>query len=191
MSFYFQDFPDISYDLDKTGYNNKTVTDLTVRYRLRDIIKPKTAVFYTYDIEEGERPDSVAHKWYGDSRLEWIIMITNNIVDPIYDWPLHYFEFKNFIESKYGSIAIAQQQIHHYEQIIRSHSVRTDGSIIKEKTVWVDSTTYNSLVASNRRLVYSYEYEADLNESKRTIKILDPSYVPQFLNEARLIFEDS
>lgn len=187
--FYFQHFPSISYDLDKTGFNNKLVTDTTVRYKMRDVIKNKSMIFYNYSIQEGERPDSVAFRWYEDETLDWIILIANDIIDPVHGWPLHYYEFRKFIESKYGSIASAQTTVHHYEQIIQSQQTLSNGKVIPEKVVTVDSTTYSSLPAVSRKVIYNYDYEDALNEAKRDIKILDITYLPLVLNEARLIFE--
>jgi len=64
-----------------------------------------------------------------------------------------------------------------------------DGTIVPEKVIVVDETTYNTLTATERREVSNYTYEERLNESKRTIKILEKEYLNQFLDEAKSIFE--
>ena len=103
--------------------------------------------------------------------------------------PLDYQEFVAFVRSKYGSTESALNTVHHYEHIIQTQSVLFDGTIVPEKTITVDLTTYNSLVATDRREVSNFTYEEKLNDSKRTIKVLHADYVVDLINEAESIFE--
>ena len=79
--------------------------------------------------------------------------------------------------------------MHHYEHIIQTQSVLFDGTIVPEKVIVVDETTYNTLTATERREVSNYTYEERLNESKRSIKVLHVDFLTQFLDEAERIFE--
>jgi hypothetical protein len=186
MAFYFKGFPRVDYDIDK---NNKTIslTNLTKRFKITDNIKDRGAVFYNYDVKDSDRPDIIAEKFYGDSTLDWVILLVNDIIDPYYDWPLTQQNLENFITSKYGSISTAQANTHHYERILSTQIKHTDGSIIPERAVEVDLTTYNSLSAANRRLVTNYDFEVNENDKKRKIKLLDKSFLPQVLNEYRKV----
>jgi len=187
MPFYFNNYQTVDYDLKKNG-KTITLTDITLRYRLKRLLQEKGVIFYDYEVKDSDRPDIVAQKFYGDGSLDWIIFIANDIVDPFYDWPMTDRNFNNFIKSKYGSLSAAQGTVHHYEQILRTGSIHTDGTIINEKVVEVDETTYSSLPAASRRIVYQYEYEEKLNNDKRSIKLLDARYVQDIVTEASNIF---
>ena len=188
MTFFFENHPKVSYDVQKNGIP-RTVQNPLVRFKLQGILKNRTAVYYTHNIAEGQSVEFIADRYYGDSTLDWIIYITNDIIDPQYDLPLDYQEFVAFVRSKYGSTESALNTVHHYEHIIQTQSVLFDGTIVPEKTITVDLTTYNSLVATDRREVSNFTYEEKLNDSKRTIKILEKGYLDQFLDEAKSIFE--
>ena len=192
MSYFFTNFNKVSYDLKK---NNKPVvlTNILNRFKIQEIIKKKQAVYYNYVVKDSDLPYSVADKFYGDPTLDWIIFLTNDIVDPLYDWPLNQNKLENLIKSKYGSISEAQKNVHHYEQILSQQKEIVDSNnkkrIIKERTIVVDLTTYNSLTPTSRRLVTNYQNEINLNEAKREIKLLDSNFVGPILNEFKLVLQ--
>lgn len=187
MPFFFEPFPTVNYDLKK---NNKpaVLTNVTLRFKIQEILRNRSAVYYNYNVKDGDRPDILAYKYYGDASLDWIILLTNNIIDPLYDWPLASLPFEKYIKSKYGSIANAQARVHHYEKILNSQTVLFDGTIIPERKVIVDQSTYNGLSPTLRRVVYDYDYEVDLNNQKSEIKILDRRYVTGLLNQVENVF---
>jgi hypothetical protein len=114
--------------------------------------------------------------------------MVNEIVDPFYDWPLNYYNFGNYITTKYGSVPEAQQGIHHYEQIVRAAGYDAVGDPLSEIIVEVDLETYTSLVATDRKVVTNYDYEQNLNEKKREILILDKDWLFKILSEVENIF---
>lgn len=204
---YFENFPLLSYDLTGSNFPSiKIVTDIFVRTKLLESIQDQTFIFYKYDIIDGDTPEILAFKYYNNPNRHWIILFANNIVDPTYDWPLTYTNFISFIEGKYGSVANAKTTIHHYEKIItKTDSVTNTVSVSKHQ---LDYNTYISLastttetinlkdgntvnIVTTKNEVSCYDFEDELNESKRSIKILDKSYVPIVENELlRLISND-
>jgi len=188
MPYYFRPFPLTTYDIKKNG-EQTLLTNITARFKLVEAFQRQEAVYYEYSVKEGERADTIAFKYYGDPSLDWIIYLTNDIVDPDFEWPLSNQSLKNFIVKKYGSITAAMEQTHHYEQIIQQHEVLFDGTIIPAEYEEIDLTTYNSLAAAEKRIVTSYEYEVDANESKRSIKLLSEDFVAPLLSQVKRIFE--
>ena len=186
--FYFEPFPTIDYDISKNG-NKIEVTNLFLRYKILDVFKNQSAVYYNYSIRDGERPDIIAAKYYDDESLDWIILLVNNIVDPQFEWPLDRRSFENFIAKKYGSVATARETTHHYEQITQQQEVLFDGTVIPEEYFEVDLTTYNTLSDSDKRTVTSYDYEERLNEAKRNIKLLSEDYVFDLVNQVKDVFK--
>lgn len=187
MPFFFEPFPTVNYDLKK---NNKlaVLTNVTLRLKIQEILRSRTAVYYNYNVKDGERPDIIAYKYYGDPSLDWIILLVNNIIDPFYDWPLDSASFDRYIKDKYGSVANAQARVHHYEKILNTQSVLFDGTIIPERKVIVDLSTYNTLSPNLRRIVFDYDYEIELNNKKTEIKILEKRYVTGILNQVENVF---
>ena len=112
----------------------------------------------------------------------------NDVIDPIYDWPMGSRVLEEFIRSKYGSIPIAQSTIHEYRKILNEKSVLFDGTVVPKRTLVIDETTYNSLGIDERESVDKYQYEIELNDDKRQIKIVDPQQVSRLLNRIEDIF---
>jgi len=191
MSQYFSNFPIINYKLPALG-ERVFATDITKRVVLRDFYRRNFLSYYTYDIQDGERPDNVAYKFYRESTLDWLILLPNEILDPYYQWPLETNRFNDYIRKKYGSVENAMTQIHHYEVITqkRNEITNADGEkiLLPEKTLVVDRTTYFENDAANRKLVYAYDYEISLNDKRRNISIIDASYVPSILEAFRNVY---
>lgn len=187
MSFFFRNFPTVEYDIEHDG-GKATITDFTLRYKILAALKDRAAVYYEYDIQDGERADIIADKYYGNSTYEWLVFLANDIIDPQFDWPLSQRNFESYIKSKYGNTQVAYQQIHHYEWIIRPQSI-LDGNISPEYAVEVSLAKYNTLAPSARRVVYAYDYENTLNERKRQIRLIDKVYLSNIISEIQNVFE--
>ena len=97
---YFNSFPKIDYDLNLTEL--QFVTNIVSRFGIDDKLKENSAVYYTYEIADGDTPEILAAKIYDSSEKHWIILAMNNIVDPQFDWPLTYQQFNQYIEEKYS-----------------------------------------------------------------------------------------
>ena len=191
MSEFFQHYPQISYDI--TGAKPakfKTAINAMVRAKLKNIVADDVVRYFGYSIPEAERPDITSYKIYGDVKFTWLIFLINDIHDPIYDWPLGTREFVTFIKSKYGSITVAKNNIHHYERIIRDRVEATGTTeAIPQAKIEVDLTTYNALGSEERNVVYSFNWEVDRNEAKRDIKLISPDYVSSIFSEHEGKFE--
>ena len=158
---YFKDFP-------KIEYQGKIARNLISRPKIKDQILGNPNAFYDYVITNDLRPDQVSYLYYDDPHLVWLIFLANNIVDPYYEWPLTQQMFEDFLISKYGTVAAAQAKILHYKH-------NTKGTIITKETFDLNST-FGKIVAGQYTAVYAYDYEDDLNEAKRQIKLVDKRF---------------
>ena len=96
---YFTKFPYIIYDSVGNG-EFKIVTNLLRRVAIRSKIKVNTLFFDTYDVKEGETPEMIAHKLYGDSELHWIVLLVNNVTERYHQWPKNNNQFLAYINDK-------------------------------------------------------------------------------------------
>ena len=187
MAHYFSHLPTIQYNSSGVSSKVKTnipVTDITKRFKITQLLNGVEAYYYDYEIQSGDRPDTIAYKLYGSSKLDWIVLLVNEIHDRYFEWALTDSEFQEYIVKQYGSLSEAQSLVHHYEKIIQAKTTNSDGTITPERTVIVDETTYNSLSLSERRIVTSYEEEDKRNEFRRRIKLVDKQFIPRILRLA-------
>ena len=190
MSFYFRPFPKINYDVKKNN-SPLLLTDITKRYKIRDILQQKAAIYYNYTVRDGDRPDLIAFKYYGDETLDWLIFLCNNMMDPYYDWPLDYRKFTAYMKSLYGSVDVAKSRVFEYRKILNEQSTLIDGTVVPKRTVVIDLNTYNSLSTSVREEIDAYQYYEELNDAKREIKLLDERFVPDIITEVEAIFSEN
>lgn len=108
MPQYFDNFP-------IAQYSNNYCRTITSRAAITRNVSKNTAAFYPYQIQQDERPDTLAHLYYDDSVLEWLLFFSNDIIDPYYQWYLTQEQFNSYIADKYGSLAAAQQKTKHFE----------------------------------------------------------------------------
>ena len=190
MSNMFDGWPTVSYDLKKNG-KPLELTNITLRFKINELLLDKSAIMYQYDVQNGERPDIIAYKYYDDADLDWVILLTNNIIDPQFEWPFDDQSFERYMRGKYGSLEAAKQTHHLYEKILKEQQVYFDGTIIPEKTVVVDKETYDLTSPTSRRAIDKYTYELELNEARSRIKILDKRYIQGLLTTYRDVISQS
>ena len=171
---YFSKFPLIPYQI-STQDSLKLVPDILRRIKIRESLRAGSSLFDKYDVKENENPEDVAFKWFGSANLHWVILITNNVLDRYYDWPLNQVEFAEFLKDKYG--AGNEDAVHHYEITKSSGKTSSSGPNDYSHLVEVNSDTDNASSISNR------EYEERLQDKYRSIKLLDRRYLNDFLEE--------
>lgn len=189
MSEYFSYFPTVEHDLTNVG-QKVDLTNILRRFIVRPDVTERADIFYEYDIQSGDRPDTIAEKYYGDAKLAWLVLHFNNIKDPIFGWALFDQDFERYIKGKYGSIPAAQAEVHEYRHILAEAQVKYDGTRISKRYVVVDETTYNSLSPTVRESVSKYDWEIEQNDARRTIKILDKRFVDKVRDEVQVILRD-
>ena len=179
MSNYFKNIPNVLYDINGTEPNQfRAVTNIMSRVRFKPSVIENIIDYYPYKVLEGERPDIVSYKKYGTVAYSYLILLINDIVDPLFDWPLPSRQFENYIIEQYGSVANAQSTNKYYYQIVRAEVARTGVSErVPEYKIIVDQTTYNSLDASVRSAQNVYDWETEQNDNKREIKIINPDFI--------------
>lgn len=199
MGKFFDTYPALLYDVLGTRDGTyKAGTNVLTRVKILDTIKASSSLYYDYSIQDGDTPEMIADKYYGDPELHWVVLYMNEISDPFYDWPLDYSNFIKYIKNKYGSIENSQTQVHHYEKILERYD--STSQITTTSVVTIDLTAYNSIpdVQNNtfnlsngttvtetitRKIVYAWDQELADNEAKRNIKLLRKEYVGSIKNQ--------
>jgi len=171
---YFRRFPLRVYDI-KGDKVYKLLPDILRRVKLRSGIRAGAFTFDNYDVKEGESPEDIAFKWFGDPEYHWVILTTNNITDRFYQWPMTQPQFQNFIEDKYGLADI--DAIHHYEITTQSGRTSSNGPNDYSHLVECNSDEDGAVSVSNRG------YEQRLQDKFRSIRLLERKYLNQFVEE--------
>ncbi len=175
---YFDNFRKIKYGFDKKYF--KSVTDIMSRVKIRDGILNNIALYDKYEVKSGETPEDVAFRHFGNPELHWVILLTNNIADRYYDWPMSEQEFEIFINDKYAEPG----GIHHYEITQSSGPQTGSGPDDYDHKIEVNSTTAGATSVSNR------EYEQREQDKKRLIKLLNPRFVTSFIEEFQSLIRE-
>ena len=187
---YFDTLPKVIYT--ENGVSS-IYTNLMARVSVISQILKDPLLYYTYDIQEGDTPEIIAHKYYGDSYRYWIVLFANELLDPQWDWPMTSKVFEQYLVKKYPSTNV-YSEIEYYEKIITQYDVNTQTTTVNK--VRIDEDVYNNLpitqtatytlptgpvtITTERNAVSIYDYELNQNESKRNIKILNSIYINQF-----------
>lgn len=188
MSDYFKNFPIITQPYVINGKTqNFQATDLMIRFAIKELLDSNSSVFYPYIWKDEDRPDTIAHHYYGDSSLFWVVYYSNNAFDFYLDFPKSYDDFQSYLLAKYNNgmtlttpetiYAYIQSTVHHYETL-------PDGLII-------DVATYNSLPPTARKAVSIYDWEDAQNESLRTVKLLSNTVVQDLLAQFKKAMKDA
>ena len=168
---YFSKFPLMAYDM-AGNKQYKLLPDILRRVKLRSGIRTGSFLFDNYDVKDGERPEDIAFKYYGDPEYHWVILMTNNITDRYYQWPLTQVQFQEHLKDKYG--AGNEDAVHHYE-IAQASGPTTSRDY--SHMVEVNSDADNPTIISNR------DYEQRKQDEYRQIRLLDKRFLGAFTEE--------
>ena len=164
---YFQMFPHTLYDAKGDG-NYTVMKDILSRVKLVASKQENILNFDYYNVQDGETPEMIANKLYGDSNLHWVILYLNNVTDRYHQWPMTGGQFLSFLNDKYSN----PDAVHHYE------ITQTSGDTEQTIDVGMNTTDYPSATA-----ISNYTYEDRLQEQKRQIRLIHPRYISQIVEE--------
>ena len=188
---YFRELPSILYQSPLSTRSSSDeyveVKNLFRRVKLRDDLKDSITYLTNYYVRDGFRPDQVAEDLYGSPNLDWVVIHSAGIVNIRDEWPLTSREIYDYSLNKYGNDL---NQIRHY---VTTEVKDSSGKIYLPKGKIVDSNfTIAAPTSSTTTLnpvggVTYYENESNLNEDKRNITVLRPSYLELFVSDMRRI----
>jgi len=171
---YFSRFPLMAYDV-KGNNKYKLLPNILKRVKLRSGLRSSVFLFDTYDVKDGEKPEDIAFKWFGDAGYHWIILMTNNITDRFYQWPLSQPQFQEHIIDKYG--AGNEDAVHHYEKTTDSGRTSSNGPNDYSHLVECNEDDGNPAIITNR------QYEQRLQDGYRQINLLNTKFLDTFIDE--------
>ena len=180
--YFDKNFPTIPYDSVGQG-TFKDVKNLLRRVALRTKVKTNSLLYDTYDVKEGETPESVAFNLYDDAELHWVIMLVNDITDRYHQWPMRYSQFLQYVNDKYDDV----NAVHHYEIAQTSGDTTTKIEVYSNSALFSGDTDFYGTATA----VTNLEYEESLQDQRRKIRLLDPQYLPQFISEFESLMEES
>lgn len=194
--------------------NNPVIaTNLLSRASIIQNLLVNPALFYTYDIQDGDTPEIVASKYYGDPYRYWLVLFSNQILDPQWQWPLSSVQFESYMEDKYGALAAGNNQnmvaytqtiVQEYRKIYTSYDSTTANTTTINYTI--DQNTYTNLITGTQTVnlpsgasctitiektpIDLYTYEVEKNEAKRTINLINSIYAGQFEQQLDSLMND-
>ena len=198
---YFSNLGDFLYvNRTRDGINEgdySLVKNLFKRAKLREDIYQDLAFFSKFDVLGDDRPDNVADLIYGDPTLDWVVLLSNNIVNVQSEWPLSQADFNRYIIEKYGTEEKLYSGIHHYE----SREVKaSDGTIIipsgarvsvGQSVSFFDELSQQQVIRTDVATpVTNYMHENEINEKKRNIFILKPIYLNIIIDDLEEIMSN-
>jgi hypothetical protein len=209
MAKYFEYFPKAFYSLDEKQNDVDYVSNIIARFNLSDDFKNNTSVYYDYELRDGDTPEIIAHKFYNSAEKHWIVMAMNDIFDAHFDFPMDYQTFIAYVEDKYkpnagvGQTGLlwARNNTKEYYKV-ETQTIRNTGTKTIEKFS-IDANAHTNLTVTTNdytlkdgqqitvditKSTQSYfQYEEELNESKRKIKLLKPEFVSELEKEFRRV----
>jgi len=166
---YFKRLPKTFYSIDNKATMIEA-TNILVRFGFfKEVIADRNN-YYPVVIQDGDRPDTIADKYYGDSKYAWLVNTFNNYIDPLWEWPLSDREFNKYITREYGSVTQAESTIKYYIKILNGREYIVDQNQAYDKTI------------------DAYTFEEQLNEDRRNIKLLDRRLLVQVKQKLKEIF---
>lgn len=208
MSTYFSLFP-------KVSYNKIPVIDITRRNIFLSYLNSNPFVFLPYTIKEKEKPEDISLYYYGSVKYTWLVLLANNILDPYYDWPLDEEQFNLYLMSKYKDIInlkgvelidwlknnqIYDNVVYYYKEnnndviSLNPESFETEYELDEAGNIIRDEYGRKIIISRTIPIEWTpmriYDYEYQLNENKREIKLVDRNNLSQIEKEFKKLMSN-
>lgn len=213
MAKFFSYYPKTFYVSNNNVSGVDSVTNIITRFKFEDSLKQNSTAFYPYQIQEGDTPEIIAHKYYDDPERHWIVLLFNDIIDPQFEWPLNSQTLIEYINEKYSANgaantvpqtgidwALSVNNVQAYYKVITT--IGNDGTIDVQK-IQVDKNTYSTIAETtnnyktandetvkvniSKQTQSYYDYEIEENEKKRQIKLLKKDFVQEVEKEFKRV----
>ena len=189
---YFRELPNLLYQSFLPSKNSSLdyveAKNLFRRTKLRDDLQNIFTLFDKYEIPDEYRPENVAEDYYGSDELDWVVLMNANIVNVRDEWPLGNRDIYDYSLNKYGD-ELNETRFYETKEIKDSKGrlILPEGKVVDSDFVLSYYDNGNKTVSGTnvRTGVSNYIYETRLNDKKRNIYLLKPSYLQQFLNDFR------
>jgi hypothetical protein len=192
---YFREVSDLLYQSQQpnrnSSYDYVRVKNLFRRAKIRDDFFQNVTAFTKYKIIGEERPEQVAEKLYGSPSYDWVVLISNNIINIRTEWPLSDAEFSDYIFRKFTQDELDSP--HHYETTAvidsRGKLIIPEGKEVDSDftVTYYDENLTQSITVNPVKLISIYEYEILLNNNKRNIYVLRSRYLQTAIDDMRTI----
>jgi hypothetical protein len=168
---YFKEFPTVIID-------NQEVLDITRKVKLTSMLKASALDYSNYTLAEGDKPESVAYYYYDNPEYAWLVLMANDIVDPYTQWYKTNEELEAYIKVQYESLSGTTGDA----VLDWTKNTTIAGNIVHYKSVYdpniqINRATYVSAPSGEFYAVRIYDHEVELNEGRRTIQLLNKSYL--------------
>jgi hypothetical protein len=186
---YFRELPNLAYQSFLSHKNSSQeyviAKNLFRRVKLRDDLYNVFTLFNKYQIKDGARPDTVADEIYGSPELDWVVLTTANIINVRDQWPLSNYQLYNYSENKYGN-DLSQIRFYETKEVKDSSNrlILPAGKVV-DKNFTIPNPLDQTAMINPVTGITNYEYETRKNDEKRSIDLLKPAYLQQFLNDMR------
>lgn len=193
MSRYFSRLPNVYVRTSSYRTNNNDpyvlAKNIFRRIKIRENLDDVILGFTQYTVPNNDRPEQVAHDFYGVTEYDWVVLLTNNIINVYDEWPMTEVELEKYLDRKYGPGG--DDAIHHYETLeqrdIKGRLVLKSGIQVPEDFFYRRPDGTAVPTSSLLRPITNYEYEATINDYKRNIYLLKQDYISQFVDEFRTL----
>lgn len=194
--------------LPKAIYGKTAITDIITRATIDLSVKSEDELYVLYRLQIGDTPDIIAAKYYGDSNLYWLVLMANDMQSHKFEFGLDEIQFENYLIKKYGNsdyprrtsnldpfkhkLTIITIDTEEQELLDNEYSPTIDEYFISSETA---NTTVTGIVTTGKYTVETrltdytiYDYENELNESKKLIKLIKKKYIALAENELRRVY---
>ena len=218
---FFSNYPKILFNPDGSpnSANGKLITDISARFDFSSLNWAKNrTLYYDYEYQDIDTLDNIADRYYEDSTLHWLIILTNGILNPQFELPLNTIAFENYLNSKYKTFgakynisgiryaSLTPDPVYAYQKLITIKNAK-NGKIFSMEYVILDKTSYDNLqefqteftsgldsfyyIVQKRQIFTILDKAKADNENKRNIKILKKEYKTNIISTVNSIIQNS
>lgn len=136
----------------KLEYNGVLISDISHRFMLSPKIAELSSEYTNVLISENETPERLSLRMYGTQDYWWLILATNHIIDPFYEWLMTEEEVTSYAEKLHG--VDGKNDVKHYEDA--EYNIYSESWGNGSPTPFMESHLFEELTRDEFSIEYNY-----------------------------------
>lgn len=180
---YFENFPLIWHTLEDG--DQVLMQNITRRVMRTDKIKDIEGMLLPYTISDGETPRQFAQRFYGDYELYWVIPLINQIIDPVSAWPRPEQRVVDELIENYG-----EDGMYDIAYYVNEYGIKTDPAAMRIAYGLTGVTDDTIIGDYGLKAVTIHDDAIAANDKLRSVKVLHPDYVTNFVSQFEQVLKN-
>jgi hypothetical protein len=158
------------------------LTDILRRSVIDTRYRTLTSFLIPYTVRDGETPEQLAFRAYGNSFLHWVILLVNGVTNPMDEWPLPSSVIVQYVHRKYPfTITVPSSAPYLVGDVLTTSSATYTVTRVSPGAIEIQNAVGRTFITTETTFTNTRSGDSDLP----VVAVSDPEETPHHWEDAQ------